>query len=272
MLSTYVSLNLKKWSEATTVLDLHLLYADSQLYVFSDTSFHTYTSKYFPKIGALRFCVAPQTQSSIRPLLSGETITLAGLFTRRLGDLAWLIRSPVGSLLMGSRDSEARGWGGLTGFQCRETTRPTEQRGKGVGGKHIKTFVPSFSYLPRLADWLLPSWMLMSKRGFWSSPRRNWFYFPQKIILPSRTGATKREMKAGFNSCEGGGEKSFFASQQPVDPISQHSRTNVMKERLPWLYDPLSLTPSSQMKYSFPLCAKINNKLITALAENPPNS
>lgn len=49
-------------------------------------------------------------------------------------------------------------------------------------------------------------------------------------------GATKREMNAGFNSCEGGGgekKKSFFASQQPVDPISQHSRTNVMEERLP---------------------------------------
>lgn len=85
-------------------------------------------------------------------------------------------------------------------------------------------------------------------------------------------GATKREMNAGFNSCEGGREKSFFASQQPVDPISQHSRTNVMEERLPWLYDLLSPAPSLQMKYSFPLCAKINNDLITASAENPPNS
>lgn len=45
----------------------------------------------------------------------------------------------MGSLLMGSRDREARGGPrrGLTGFQCREMTRlgPTEQR-EGGGGTH----------------------------------------------------------------------------------------------------------------------------------------
>ena len=127
--------------------------------ISSHSSLGKKASTIFPKMSHLSFAgrlfnFTPSFIWRLLDLFCQEAITLAGVFCQWLSDLAWLIRGPMSSLLMGSRDSEGRGVGGVEGLLLDFSEKQPELKPLWGKWKNHQNFC-SLLFLPTPSGWLI---------------------------------------------------------------------------------------------------------------------